>query len=93
MSANNSVKVNEAMLVVQCSLNLYSYSVPESLRRVGMALSGLWMRHFGDIVAHVCGTPCRATRVALHVSQQISSESLGFSSFLRCSSSIALHPP
>ena len=37
-----------------------------------------------SIVAHVCGDPlsrytCRATRVALHVSQQISSESWGFS--------------
>ena len=35
-------------------------------------------KHPPAIVAHVCGTPCRATRVAPHVSQQISAESWGF---------------
>ena len=38
----------------------------------------------------IAGTPCRATRVALHVSQLIS---WNFIAFCRCSTGVALHPP
>ena len=74
-------KNNLKSVSVSVSSTAAQFPRPDSTKKVGVVAAdiavGLTPGHSENnepcnLVAHDCGTPCRATRVALHVSQSIS---------------------